>query len=110
MIRRPPRSTLFPYTTLVRSLKERPSQGGYTPPTFRCGRRSSQSSAPKGATPRLLARFPRSVLALLLAKGLLFSYSCASEEAISACEGLGDFLRVGRLSRHAKSLTGIQGR
>src|SRR2546430_15602670 len=28
MIRRPPRSTLFPYTTLFRSLPGRPSQGG----------------------------------------------------------------------------------
>src|SRR3712207_8714731 len=34
MIRRPPRSTLFPYTTLFRSLqdKECPSQGRGTPP------------------------------------------------------------------------------
>src|SRR3712207_4603119 len=81
-----------------------------THPTFRCGRRSSQSSAPKGATPRLLARFPRSVLALLLARCLVLLLVRIREEAISACEGLGDFLRVSRLSRHAKSLTGIQGR
>src|SRR3712207_6903706 len=27
MIRRPPRSTLFPYTTLFRSLKQRPGRG-----------------------------------------------------------------------------------
>jgi hypothetical protein len=40
-----------------------------THPAFRCGRRSSQSSAPKGATPRLLARFPGSALAVLLAQG-----------------------------------------
>src|SRR5215217_4523818 len=32
-----------------------------THPAFRCRRRSSQSSAPKGATPRLLAPFPGSV-------------------------------------------------
>jgi hypothetical protein len=36
-------------------------------------------------------------------------YSCASERAISACEGLGDFLRVGAGDRHAKSPTGIRG-
>src|SRR2546427_3506945 len=28
MIRRPPRSTLFPYTTLFRSLREQPPPGG----------------------------------------------------------------------------------
>src|SRR2546422_2140182 len=30
MIRRPPRSTLFPYTTLFRSIQGRPRQGYYT--------------------------------------------------------------------------------
>src|SRR2546427_9299497 len=29
MIRRPPRSTLFPYTTLFRSLKEAPPRAGF---------------------------------------------------------------------------------
>src|SRR5262245_62859048 len=31
MIRRPPRSTLFPYTTLFRSREHLPSRGGATP-------------------------------------------------------------------------------
>src|SRR5260221_677938 len=33
MIRRPPRSTLFPYTTLFRSLTDRPSQAGSPVPS-----------------------------------------------------------------------------
>src|SRR5215208_2069077 len=71
---------------------------------------------PEGANPRLLAWLPG-------------SDSCSSsgavsrpppttppppapeeeEKAISVRKGLGDFLRVGRLHRRAKSLTGIQG-
>src|SRR5260221_7846564 len=36
MIRRPPRSTLFPYTTLFRSLTPDPAKNQYTyPPDFR---------------------------------------------------------------------------
>src|SRR5438876_6941473 len=31
MIRRPPRSTLFPYTTLFRSLRDSPAAGGSNP-------------------------------------------------------------------------------
>src|SRR3989442_11340606 len=38
MIRRPPRSTLFPYTTLFRSLPQRPARGNRA-----CGRRSQSS-------------------------------------------------------------------
>src|SRR5688572_32105281 len=36
MIRRPPRSTLFPYTTLFRSLQEPGASGGRLPQTDRC--------------------------------------------------------------------------
>src|SRR3712207_7809160 len=53
MIRRPPRSTLFPYTTLFRSLRIRSSRGGIlhirrssSPPAFAVG----------GATAVLVAR------------------------------------------------------
>src|SRR5690349_24220135 len=43
MIRRPPRSTLFPYTTLFRSRPAGRSSGTVTPPG-RCGRSSSGRS------------------------------------------------------------------
>src|SRR3712207_7157787 len=36
MIRRPPRSTLFPYTTLFRSRAFRPPQGGLRAMALRC--------------------------------------------------------------------------
>src|SRR5437867_9611686 len=42
MIRRPPRSTLFPYTTLFRSRRDRP------PPSRRCGWTCAQSRARRG--------------------------------------------------------------
>src|SRR3712207_7883128 len=48
MIRRPPRSTLFPYTTLFRSLSyDRPSaRGACAPvPTSRGGRRSEEHTS-----------------------------------------------------------------
>src|SRR2546421_9405198 len=35
MIRRPPRSTLFPYTTLFRSVNVTPQQRGHAPPCTR---------------------------------------------------------------------------
>src|SRR5258708_31211519 len=35
MIRRPPRSTLFPYTTLFRSVRERTASGEKCEPTWR---------------------------------------------------------------------------
>src|SRR2546422_5128145 len=48
MIRRPPRSTLFPYTTLFRSTIPTPSPGCRTPPpcTSRLGRCRRPSPAP----------------------------------------------------------------
>src|SRR5436189_3062443 len=55
MIRRPPRSTLFPYTTLFRSMKlEREARGGQTPTP---GRRGVRRVWP---VPGLPARWPRS--------------------------------------------------
>src|SRR2546428_5154163 len=36
MIRRPPRSTLFPYTTLFRSFTKRRKSAGRTPTTWEC--------------------------------------------------------------------------
>src|ERR1039457_7420116 len=36
MIRRPPRSTLFPYTTLFRSTALRPMKGGWNRPELIC--------------------------------------------------------------------------
>src|SRR5438067_9770589 len=42
MIRRPPRSTLFPYTTLFRSLRERSRHGDGRPATCRCNQTSAR--------------------------------------------------------------------
>src|SRR3712207_8667039 len=57
MIRRPPRSTLFPYTTLFRSCRRRqcrprprPLRRGRTPAVWRPRRRSCAS--PRSRTPR----------------------------------------------------------
>src|SRR5471032_3317055 len=44
MIRRPPRATLFPYTTLFRSVVPEPANGSRTrPPAGRCRRKSSST-------------------------------------------------------------------
>jgi hypothetical protein len=68
---------------------------------------------PEWANPSLLAQSagsdcrslgPPSCPVLLLLLGR------TTEEANSACEGIGDFLRVGHLHRPAKSPTGIQGK
>src|SRR2546428_10257195 len=45
MIRRPPRSTLFPYTTLFRSAGSAPDRGA------RAGRGSRRASRPRGSSP-----------------------------------------------------------
>src|SRR2546430_3409531 len=44
MIRRPPRSTLFPFTTLFRSFAGRGFEGGYTIQYVRAVRRLGQAS------------------------------------------------------------------
>src|SRR2546425_2465981 len=44
MIRRPPRSTLFPYTTLFRSARRHAARAGRDPPGHR-GRRLSRGSS-----------------------------------------------------------------
>src|SRR5947208_8263285 len=46
MIRRPPRSTLFPYTTLFRSRRSRSRGGRYTRRECRDRRTTSRSPAP----------------------------------------------------------------
>src|SRR5204863_8466740 len=52
VIRRPPRSTLFPYTTLFRSARRR-LRGGGPPPRARAGRRSRRPrTTPRGASAR----------------------------------------------------------
>src|SRR6266496_5915605 len=48
MIRRPPRSTLFPYTTLFRSLRHRPTTGrgpGYSGPARARSERSEEHTS-----------------------------------------------------------------
>src|SRR5256885_17010445 len=72
MIRRPPRSTLFPYTTLFRSLVHRARGGRQAPPDR--GRRRDAREAPGRAAPRTGARRPvlRLVVPVALARlGLL---------------------------------------
>src|SRR2546430_12730925 len=49
MIRRPPRSTLFPYTTLFRSL--RPAPGPAVPQVRRCRRSRSEQPTAGGREP-----------------------------------------------------------
>src|SRR3712207_7781612 len=51
MIRRPPRSTLFPYTTLFRSCPRRPPPGAarYMGRGVECGTGSSPSTCPRRA-------------------------------------------------------------
>src|SRR5256885_7337112 len=46
MIRRPPRSTLFPYTTLFRSRRSRRPKGGWPPTSKRWKPTSSARDAP----------------------------------------------------------------
>src|SRR2546430_4738353 len=57
MIRRPPRSTLFPYTTLFRSLPRR-SAPDYTPPAPRL--LPIRSAARRSRPPLRSAKVPRS--------------------------------------------------
>src|SRR3712207_7571994 len=51
MIRRPPRSTLFPYTTLFRSLRLRGGVAGHARPARRQGRQRRGDDAPRAARP-----------------------------------------------------------
>src|SRR3989442_6470594 len=70
MIRRPPRSTLFPYTTLSRSLARRPAPArraragqppvqGAAPPSVALAAR--RASPPQRRRPRTAAERPRAV-------------------------------------------------
>src|SRR2546430_9235000 len=63
MIRRPPRSTLFPYTTLFRSRGQRPPDGSPLPSKQRNGRRTNGAglSVPRSTfhVPRLTESPPR---------------------------------------------------
>src|SRR3712207_7518335 len=60
MIRRPPRSTLFPYTTLFRSGREREERGAErepaTPPCGGLGSRHPAAKIPRRRVPRIAAR------------------------------------------------------
>src|SRR3989442_2028947 len=60
MIRRPPRSTLFPYTTLFRSPEQRPSvreRARFRPgPGARVGRRSEEHTSELQSRPHLVCR------------------------------------------------------
>src|SRR2546426_6330958 len=58
MIRRPPRSTLFPYTTLFRSLRDRPVPGP--------DQRGSARDAPEGSQEPFAQRHRRSHPRLLV--------------------------------------------
>src|SRR5438477_1084096 len=52
MIRPPPRSTLFPYTTLFRSRGPRACRNGWSSPSTRCVRCSPRSSRSSASTSR----------------------------------------------------------
>src|ERR1039457_7522609 len=57
MIRRPPRSTLFPYTTLFRSRKTAPRRNRYRPPfrpPYRSEEHTSELQSPCNLVCRLL--------------------------------------------------------
>src|SRR5256885_5341485 len=62
MIRRPPRSTLFPYTTLFRSAVGRPRFGGRQ--ARRGGRKFQEWSAPRRAQDRKSTRLNSSHLVI----------------------------------------------
>src|SRR2546426_5810838 len=63
MIRRPPRSTLFPYTTLFRSLSRRPRPPGLVPaPPSRLRPRRRAVSPLRRADPRAAHRRPVELL------------------------------------------------
>src|SRR3712207_8753248 len=55
MIRRPPRSTLFPYTTLFRSCRKRRTESQRIPPKVNVGR-SQSGRERRSAAPVLLDR------------------------------------------------------
>src|SRR5690242_21238784 len=60
LIRRPPRSTLFPYTTLFRSSPRRCASARSRPPTRSRSRRTSSTSCPCTWPPRCRTRPGRS--------------------------------------------------
>src|SRR2546427_12183537 len=71
MIRRPPRSTLFPYTTLFRSLKDQ--VGGGLAPTLRSWlERKQQRAGELLSASREGGKKPRQIEALLAAADRLF--------------------------------------
>src|SRR5438034_6652891 len=73
MIRPPPRSTLFPYTTLFRSVRVCPRCRGTTPDLLcpQCGVRTADADAPPAAGPAAGDEPPATglLVGLLLAQG-----------------------------------------
>src|SRR2546430_16444660 len=65
MIRRPPRSTLFPYTTLFRSLSARPSGGAVRTRNAEVGTRSGRGGSAPCLDLSLTFRVPRSAFRVL---------------------------------------------
>jgi hypothetical protein len=90
--------------------RERPAPGTYDAPLSPLG--DGARKRPERTNPYLLARLAESDSRSLGPPScpVLLLLGRTREEAISACEGTGDFLRVGRLRRPAKSPTGIQGK
>src|SRR5215212_1068743 len=91
----------------------RPSAGTYDAPLSPLG--DGARKRPEWANPSLLEPSRLGPTAVLLghrlvSRLLLLLLGGTTEEANSACEGIGDFLRVGHLHRPAKSPTGIQGK
>src|SRR5438034_915644 len=77
MIRPPPRSTLFPYTTLFRSVRVCPRCRGTTPDLLcpQCGVRTADADAPPAAGPAAGDEPPATglLVGLLLAQGLYYA-------------------------------------
>jgi hypothetical protein len=76
------------------SAQRGPTEGDSPPRSLRCWPPSSQSSAPKGATPKLLGRFAGLVSCPVGTVSRSPLVRTRREEAISACEGFGDFLET----------------
>src|SRR2546430_12343978 len=93
MIRRPPRSTLFPYTTLFRSVRAEPEVpehgvllGGREP---RCELGDCDVARSEEHTSELQSQSNLVCRLLLEKKNKTNPYSCASNESACCCVGYG---------------------
>src|SRR5215204_2054137 len=82
MIRRPPRSTLFPYTTLFRSPQPSEDPAPAQCPTKRCGRSEEHTSELQSHSDLvcrlLLEKKKKKAIANTIAKGLIHGFAKGS--------------------------------